>query len=460
MSIIWYKNIKAILKGEPELWLAYLQGQQLENLPHLTGKKSRYRGLSLQLFKFSYLLIRTWRPFSSNNINYNASYFFFAVTSNQIDSLNSTIDSLKKRGAVVIAVAPKNLINCPEREERYIPLILNSSDLLKTLFLVVRRGPSLYQELKKLHPEAVSGWYADFCLVYAYLCYFQRILSLTLPEFVVTANDHSVPNRCMIAVAHQLGIETAYLQHASVSKFFPALRVNYAFLDGQSALDTYRQCEKNQPDTDRQAPIPRIFLSGQKKSIIRNNDKTTECIGIALNSLDDIDIAIGFINQISDIGYNLSIRWHPAQTEYDIKKIRELSERESTIVLSDPKKEPVSSFLSHITWLVAGNSSIHLEAVLAGVSSVYYELTSVSNPDYYGYVENGLALEVNSVEELNNLVKCGVSISNESKNFIRYYSSTYQTEWEGREGELVAKTLESLREGKETPINSLVFASK
>lgn len=460
MSIIWYKNIKAILKGEPELWLAYLQGQQLENLPHLTGKKSRYRGLSLQLSKFSYLLIRRWRPFSSNNINYNASYFFFAGTSNQIDSLNSTIDALRKRGAVVIAVAPKNLINCPDREERYTPLTLKFSDLLKTLLLVMIRGPSLYQELKKLHPEAVSGWYADFCFVYAYLCYFQRILSLTLPEFVVTANDHSVPNRCMIAVAHQMGIETAYLQHASVSKFFPALRVNYAFLDGQSALNTYRQCEKNQPDTDRQAPLPKIFLSGQKKSIIRNNDKDIECIGIALNSLDDIDIAIGFISQISDIGYNLFIRWHPAQTEYDIKKIRDLSERESIVILSDPKKEPVSSFLSRITWLVAGNSSIHLEAVLAGVSSVYYELTPVSNPDYYGYVKNGLALEVSSVEEFNNLVKCGMSISSESKDFIRYYSSTYKTEWEGREGELVAKTLESLKEGKETPIDSLAFASK
>lgn len=454
MGIGWYKSIKKILKEEPELWLSYIHGQQLENVTHLTGIKPRYRGLPLQLMKFSYLLIKTWRPFSSNDIDNSAQYFFFAGTSNQMDSLDPTIDALREKGAVVTAIAFKDLLNRQERKERYIPLTFSTIDILKTVLLVTVRGPFLYKELKKLHPEAVSWWFSNFCLVYVYLVYFQRVLPQIQPRFVITANDHNVPNRCMLAVAHQLGIETVYLQHASVSNVFPALRVSYAFLDGQCGLDIYRQCEKNQPNTNRKVPIPEVFLSGQKKPIIKNSKEGIESIGVALNSLDDIDSAIGFISQLSDLGCSTVIRWHPGQAEHDIKKIRNLFEADSVVALSDPKQEPVSDFLSCINWLVAGNSSIHLEAALAGVQPFYYELTLASTSDYYGYVKNGLAIKVNSVDELNTLMRDELNTPN-LKDSIRYYSSTYQTEWEGQEGRIVATTLCSIVEGARVPIDPI-----
>jgi len=453
MTIGWYKSIKAILKNEPELWLAYLHGQQLDNIPHLTESKPRYRGLPLQLLKFSYTLLRTWRPLTSSRVPQDGSYFFFAGTSNQMDSLDSTIDALREKGTVVTAIADKNLLNQQERKKRYIPLAFSTVDTLKAVLLLMVRGPFLYRELNKLHPQAVSWWFANFCLIYAYLAYFERVLPQIQPKFVITANDHNIPNRCMLAVAHQLGIETVYLQHASVSNIFPALRVNYAFLDGQCALDTYRQCEKNQPNTNRQIPVPKVFLSGQKKLIIKNDKNGIEVIGIALNSLDDIDVAIDFINQLADMEYKLIVRWHPGQAERDVRKYREKFAGNSRITLSEPKTEKVSDFLSRITWLVAGNSSIHLEAALAGVTSIYYEITPASIPDYYGYVKNGLAIEVSSVEEVSNLLKSDLSMSADSKEFVRYYSSTYQTNWEGLEGQLVAEILDCISNEKKTIID-------
>lgn len=445
MAIGWYENIKAILENESELWLGYMHGQQLDNIPHLTESKPRYRGLPVQLLKFSYILMRTWRPFTASDVPQNESYFVFAGTSNQIDSLDSTLDALRKENACVTAIAAKNMLNSQEHKEHYIPLTFSSTDILKAVSLVIVRGPYLYRKLNKLHPEAVSWWFGQFCLIYAYLVYFQRVLSQIQPRFVITANDHNIPNRCMLAVAHQLGIETVYLQHASVSNIFPALRMNYAFLDGQCALDIYRQCEKNQPESDRIAPIPKVFLSGQKKRINKADNKGIGSIGVALNSLDEVDIAIGFINQLASTEYNIVVRWHPGQPERDIKRYREEFLGNSRITLSEPKSEKVSDFLSHITWLVAGNSSIHLEAALASVTSMYYELAPAGMSDYYGYVKNGLAIEVSSVKEIGNLINSGVSSSSDSKEFVRYYSSTYQTEWEGREGELVAEVLECIQ---------------
>lgn len=457
MAISWYKNIRKVLKDEPELWLSYIHGQQLENITHLAKIKPRYRGLPLQLMKFSYLLMKAWHPFPYKNIDNSAEYFVFAGTSNQMDALDTTIDALRSAGATVVAVAPKHLLNQPKRKERYVAWSLSSTDIMKTMVLLAWRGPFLYQELKKLHPEAVSWWFSNFCFIYAYLAYFQRVLPLMPLECVITANDHNAPNRCMLAIAHELSIKTAYLQHASVSPLFPALRVNYAFLDGKYSSDVYRQCEQNQPHTERSVPIPEVFLTGQKKPIAKNDKGVVDSIGIALNSLDDIDVAISFINRLVDLQYNIVIRWHPGQSESDIKEIKKAFEEYKVVNFSDPKDEPVSQFLSRINWLIAGNSSIHLEAALANVKCMYYELVVPDVPDYYGYVKNGLAIKVSSVEEIDNSIRSGIDFSDELQETVRYYSATYQTEWEGREGELVAEILKSIEKGTHLSVTQLNY---
>ncbi|WP_457817939.1 hypothetical protein, partial [Staphylococcus aureus] len=75
----------------------------------------------------------------------------------------------------------------------------------------------------------------------------------------------------------------------SVSDIFPALNFDYAFLDGLSALETYKSCENNRPkgvviNSNRQ-----VFLSGQKKIIKKVPHSNRESIGVALNALDDTD---------------------------------------------------------------------------------------------------------------------------------------------------------------------------
>lgn len=454
MFISWYKNTIKILKDEPELWLAYMYGQQLSNVPQLISDKSRHRRLPAQLLKFSYSLLRTWRPFTSFDAH-NTKYFVYAGTNNQIESLSSTVCALRAKNASITTLGSKNLLGL--KEQNYQPLVFSTTDIIKTLVIVSIRGPLFYQQIKNIHPQAVNEWFVDLYRMYAYLVYFERVLRQLQPEFVITANDHSNANRCLLGVAHQLGIETVYLQHASVSNIFPALRVNHAFLDGQSALDSYLQCEKNQPDTNRQAPLPKVYLSGQKKPIVNIDKQGIKSIGIAINPLDDIDVAIEFANQLAAIGHHLIIRWHPRQSEHDIAKCRGAFVKNKYIALSDPKIEKVNDYLSRIIWLVAGNSSIHLEAALANVTSIYYELTPAHIYDYYGYVKNGLAIEANSVLQISNLIKDGISINDSAIPFIRYYSATYNTDWDGLEGQLVAEVLESYHEDRPIPIESLNY---
>ena len=239
----------------------------------------------------------------------------------------------------------------------------------------------------------------------------------------------------------RLRVKTVYLQHASVSHLFPALRVDYAFLDGQCALDTYRECENNQPATSRNVPSPKVLMTGQKKHLVRIDNRQTKAIGIALNTLDDTTTAIQFVTDLINAGQQLRVRWHPGQSERHTQQYLTAFADMPQVQLSNPKTEPVSDFMANICWLVAGNSSIHLEAALAGVTPIYYELTPPDNPDYYGYVRHGLSKHACSTAGIVELVEAGYGAEGPDAEAVRYYSATYLTEWDCREGELVADIL-------------------
>jgi hypothetical protein len=456
----WYRDIKAVLAGEPEPWLAYLYGQQLDSLPLLTKKEPRYRGFALQVAKYAAKLLRDFRLKQRVELKCPAKFLVYTGTANQMSALDQTIDSLKQRGYTVVAIGNKKFLDNEDRTKRYIPFSLSVVDVMRSVGLLAIRGPRLYKTLKSRHPVSIDWHFSTFCSVYTYLAYFHRVLRQVKPEFVITSNDHNAPYRCMLAVAHQLGITTVYLQHASVSPLFPALRVNYAFLDGQCALDTYLRCEPNQPSTHRNVPMPEVVLSGQKKHLKRSEKQQGVEIGVALNALDDSEAGIAFIKAIADEGLSVRLRWHPGQTARDIDQYRAAFACSERVALSDPKKESISDFMSKIGWLIAGNSSIHLEAAIAGVVPIYYELISPAHSDYYGYVQHGLTQQATSVSEVMEMIQAVKEIHTPNVKAIRYYSDTYLTEWDGKEGELVAECLTALALGGELPVDVCWFMNK
>jgi hypothetical protein len=79
----WYRDLKTILAGEPEPWLAYLHGQQLDNLSFLTTKRPRYRGLILQVAKYGVLLLRELQLKQRPELKRPFKFFVFTVSANQ-----------------------------------------------------------------------------------------------------------------------------------------------------------------------------------------------------------------------------------------------------------------------------------------------------------------------------------------------------------------------------------------
>ncbi|MEJ7665852.1 MAG: hypothetical protein WKG07_43225 [Hymenobacter sp.] len=94
------------------------------------------------------------------------------------------------------------------------------------------------------HWRAAGPWRFFDLIFYAigYYEVYRRALRHYRPRAVVFANDHNDDTRALLLACRAEGVPTAYVQHASVSANFPPLGFDLSLLEGQDALDKYRQC--------------------------------------------------------------------------------------------------------------------------------------------------------------------------------------------------------------------------
>lgn len=451
IEVRWFKAISAALEQEPETWLAYLHGQQFEAVPSLRSSKPRLGGLLWRVLHFFYFMMRR-ASFKTRKVGVDrVDVLVYAGTQNQSASLRDTVGRLDKSGLRVLAITDSPPLLSKEGD-LWRPLQFTPILIFRALILTLIRGSKLYKTLAPRNSLLISRWFNTFLNVYGYLALFEHLLQRARPQLVLVSNDHNSPNRALCALARQQSIRVAYLQHASVSPLFPALNFDYSFLDGMAALQTYQRCVSNHPPSAKRIK-GEIFLTGQKKILRKSRPGQSRRIGIALNALDDLSLLDSLIYQLQGTEIGLTIRWHPGMGHKKICELQDILKCHSTVETSDPNKEAVSDFLENLNCLIAGNSSIHLEAALAHVIPIYYELGAVSTSDYYGYVAAGVSFQAKSVTDIFSLSR--KSQTGEiylDKDAIRRYSATYGTEWEGREGELVAAHITALLAG-EKPVN-------
>ena len=219
------------------------------------------------------------------------------------------------------------------------------------------------------------------------------ILSLERPRALIFANDHSAPIRAFAQAGRQLGIPVLYLQHASVSPFFPPLIFDLSLLEGRVALETYRRC----------GPVSgRVELVGMPKfdpyHKRRNEGKQILRIGVCTNMLDNKGKVLELLNALTAHFPHMSIsyRAHPRDT-------RRLPLPEGVRV-SETETEGIFDFLTVQDLIIAGDTSTHLEATLLNVSSLYYPM-GASVEDYYGFVANGVVERMDDLPALMDWIK-------------------------------------------------------
>lgn len=441
------------LSVEDEENLAYILGLHVESVEKLKEKR-RYYGVFVRLlilFRFALLNTRF-----TTKATQPSRFLFFAGFDNEYDALKSTIAAMQIKDVMIICAKEVSQEPISQKSKSKHTLYFSLSDLLIAFFIFLARAPRLYLSLKNKHPSVIGNYFNAFCNSYLYLPAFFRLLEKSQCKFVVQSNDHNVSNRSLRLVAELMGIKNIYLQHASVSLLFPKLQYDYAFLDGEISMEIYRNCkeEPSQGSLRFRTRIVNIVLSGQKKEVaVRNKNVSRKYVALAVNTLDDVNWLLRILDELAILNVPILVRLHPGQSKDFVGILDRYVEKSPCVSISTARSQSLANFFESASILIAGNSSIHLEAAIAGVPSYYVELSeNIDHPDYYGYVKNKIAYLFPR-----DAVKSGAVLLGElilripDIEAVQMYSATYGTKWEGREGELVANCLVGLNEGSSLP---------
>ncbi len=288
----------------------------------------------------------------------------------------------------------------------------------------------LYNDSNEEDRALIRYYYGYFMKTCGYYNVIDDILKRSKNlKLIVMSNDHNVVNRCFIELAPKYGIETLYVQHASITERFPPLHFTYSFLDGYESYEKY----KNIGDMRGW-----VFLTGSPRfdEMFQYKNATKQYdIGIALNMMDSCDKVIDLCRFIRDnITTSIIVRPHPRMGKLFNKDIFS----KEGINISDSTQESSFSFLSKIKYMIANESGIHLDAALVGVPSLLYNFSDGEIKDWYSYIKNGLISVCNSFDDIAEEIK---KTRTNWTDMTRYYNAAFNTPYDGRIGEIIARVI-------------------
>jgi hypothetical protein len=351
--------------------------------------------------------------------------WLYVVSANNYDALSFIKDA--RPDAVLVAGQGKNIGRYGQEVNRL---------SLRRKILYYWQYPAALLGLRR----AVGGRALRFfdLIFYAigYYEVYRRALRHYQPQAVVFANDHNDDARALLLACRAEGVPTAYVQHASVSTNFPPLGFDLSLLEGQDALDKYRQC----------GPVRgQVELVGMPKAdgflAQRNTALQVRRVAVACNLLDELpalaETLAYLLRELPDLTFTL--RPHPG----DRRDFAALRQALPTLQWSNPQQENVFQFLQTHDALLAADTSTHLEATLLNVASVYYRFSpSPTLADYYGYAAHGLSEWAYTLPEL--YAALSRLARHKPLDLYRratYYNATLGTPDEGHSRELAVRRL-------------------
>jgi hypothetical protein len=396
--------------------------------PHTLNAISRHRVgarlLQVILYTGGRLLVNLFRQVKPQE-DIKGKIWLYVVSKNNYESLAFIRDQVPD--SVFVAGQNKQI-------GLYNPKVNRLSTRWKIFYYY--KFPFLLAGLYKLKgPRALRF----FDLIFTATGYYELSLSHLRryrPRAIVFANDHNTDPRALLLAAKTLKIPTVYIQHASVSTSFPPLEFDLNLLEGEDALDKYRQC----------GPITgEVKLIGMPKADAYLGDKnlgqTIRHIGICTNTMDDLDAIQVLLVLLRETfpDWTIALRPHPSDRR-DFSFIEAIA---GPVYLSDSKTEPAFDFLKKQDALIAADSSIHLEATMLNILSIYYRFgKSNFKYDYYGYVQNNLIEAAPDLPVLLSLLKKYAAQRPVVYHKAGYYNAVIGTGSEGRSHELALRSLQ------------------
>ena len=314
-----------------------------------------------------------------------ADVLFLFSTKNQKEALTNTSKVLGEK-ALVANVSLSANIDGDYNFPIFFPYLFSVFFVPIILFEYI----FLLSENEKIR---LRNGFQDYSLALGNCVCFYIYLKIVNPKLIVLSNDHNSNMRILIYIAEKLKIKTVYIQHASVSNYFPPLnQFNLALLDGQYSKDIYSSIG-SLPEQTFLVGVNKFDNYKRKVISFKNQEPQSKQlkVGIALNPLYCEAKLKKLVFSLQEQAVEIVIRLHPIQ--FKVASILLNSLKEFKFKLSDPIIEKPADFILNANCVIAGNSGILLETAILNKAAIYYDLDSIPH-DYYQFVSNGIALEL------------------------------------------------------------------
>ena len=292
--------------------------------------------------------------------------------------------------------------------------------------------PQLWKEFHKCTNEEkrLTLYYvSNYVFTPGLVRFYFRILNKYRPECVILSNDHINFAKSLELVCEDMGIKTLYVQHASVSYAFPELHFSHSFLDGE---DAYRKYTAEGKKCTGEIIVLGAARYDDISTYRKDRDpKKRNCIGVAINLLDDNKITNDFCNKILDKHpeIKIKIRSHPA-----LKYKPFVFDNKERIIYTCATDENIIDYLNSIDFQVAGDSGVHFDSIIGGVNTVAYNFSKSVFSDNYQYVKRGLIKYAETIEQVIEYSSVKPDIST-----VRYYDESYQKTYSGKCSKIIAE---------------------
>ncbi|MCE8014972.1 hypothetical protein HOP62_02645 [Halomonas sp. MCCC 1A17488] len=234
----------------------------------------------------------------------------------------------------------------------------------------------------KVNPTSLRFLIRFASAYYRLLVYFSR--ANEKPKVSIFANDHTDISVALSMVMKLQGVPRIYVQHAEVTKDFPALDFEISILRNKKSLDTYAEIGKIEGAT---YIIPREEGSASFKEITdASPDKVRVVIYLSSTFLKEkVEEVVNLCQYNADVE-SVAIKKHPRSQENDFSFLN------GRVHVHDVVPE-----YDHIA--LVPNSSVVIDLLHDGVK--VYQLFELDNirEDYYGFVKNSVTLRV-AISEL------------------------------------------------------------
>ena len=352
---------------------------------------------------------------------YNKKVVFLLPSINNQRSLNRIVESLRFNN-ISISIIDKGVsyVHYP-----MIPISLFSVMALPFCW-------KLFLGVTESEKRIMTYFIDNYILSPGLVWFYYKIIRDATPDCVIMANDHGYSRKALEYVCEDYGVKTIYVQHAPVCDNFPELHFKYNFLDGQDSFTKYTLCGKKiQGETFLLGAIRHDNLAEYRKNRTVQPRKT---IGVGVNPLDDIQVLSSFCTGLMDIypGYDLKIRLHPSIKDFNLS-----IKKPDRVFITSARDENVIDFFDTIDFLIAGDSGIHLDAVLSGVPTVVANFTRSGYVDSYDFVSCGMLKYANSFNDIPIMIEF-INEHGVDETLVRRYDASFNKSYSGNSSAIVS----------------------